>query len=614
MNFPIVAAALLSAALAQEKPAAKKAEQLFEDGQAQVVEAFSERREWVRDELWVEAEFDSDGDGKRDRMHVDVTRPRQTDSEGLKVAVLYHTSPYFAGTAGGGLQYFWDPRQELDGKPKPRDHAPAIRFDAKRKRISESLVNEWVPRGFAVVHSESPGTGLSQGSPSCGGPNESLAPKAVIDWLNGRAKGFTKLAGGDEVKAYWATGRVGMTGTSYDGTLCLAAATTGVEGLECIVPIAPNTSYYRYYRSYGLVRHPGGWTGEDMDVLFEFVHSGDPARREWAQKHVRDDELVKGMDRVTGDWNDFWAKRDYWLQLDQVKAATLLAHGLNDWNVMPEHSIAVFGALKAKGIPTQLYLHQGGHGGDPPFPQMNRWFSRWLCDVENGIEDDPLCSVVREGASPVAPTSYPDYPHPDASGVVLRPQGGGSTIGLLMADSGGGSTRAEARETLTDDVEVPGTDLAKAKSSPHRLLYALPPLAAPLHLSGTAKMKVRVAADRDTANLSVWIVSLPWTEGRDLNANLITRGWADPRNHASLEKQEPLVPGKAVDVAFELQPDDQVIPAGEQIALLLFSSDRDFTLWPKAGMKLTIDLSATTLELPVVGGADALAKALGTTR
>lgn len=35
-----------------------------------------------------------------------------------------------------------------------------------------------------------------------------------------------------------------MIGTSYNGTLPLAAATTGVEGLEAIVPISMNSSYY----------------------------------------------------------------------------------------------------------------------------------------------------------------------------------------------------------------------------------------------------------------------------------------------------------------------------------------------------------------------------------
>ena len=73
-----------------------------------------------------------------------------------------------------------------------------------------------------------------------------------------------------------------MTGTSYNGTIPLAAAVTGVAGLEAIIPIAPNTSYYHYYRSNGLVRHPGGWLGEDIDFLYDFINSGDPARRDTA--------------------------------------------------------------------------------------------------------------------------------------------------------------------------------------------------------------------------------------------------------------------------------------------------------------------------------------------
>src|SRR5690606_12938796 len=174
----------------------------------------------------------------------------------------------------------WDVRQELGSQPKPRINNPAAPWQPERTRISNSQVNRWVPRGFAVVHSESPGTGLSQGCPTVGGPNEELGPKAVIDWLNGRARGFTAPRGGEEVRATWSTGKVGMTGTSYNGTLPLAAATTGVEGLAAIVPIAPNTSYYHYYRANGLVRHPGGWLGEDIDFLYDFINSGDPARRE----------------------------------------------------------------------------------------------------------------------------------------------------------------------------------------------------------------------------------------------------------------------------------------------------------------------------------------------
>jgi X-Pro dipeptidyl-peptidase len=69
---------------------------------------------------------------------------------------------------------------------------------------------------------------------------------------------------------------------------------------------------------------------------------------------------------------------------------------------------------------------------------------------------------------------------------------------------------------------------------------------------------------------------------------------------------EPLIPGKFYEMTFELEPDDQIIPAGQQIGLLIFSSDRDFTLWPEPGTKLTVDLDGIVLTIPVVGGVNAM--------
>ncbi|TFH34005.1 MAG: Xaa-Pro dipeptidyl-peptidase, partial [Bacteroidia bacterium] len=319
---------------------------LITDGQAQIIEEFNDPETWLRHDLWVETEFDSDGDGKNDRMHVGVTRPVQTEKDGLKLPVIYVSSPYFAGTGSGDRQYLWDVRQELNSQPPPRKHIPPITARGERPVISTSHTKEWVPRGFIVVHSSSPGTGLSQGCPTVGGDNESLAPKAVIDWLNGRANGFTTPDGNEKVIAYWTTGKVGMTGTSYNGTLPLAAATTGVDGLEAIIPVAPNTSYYHYYRSNGLIRHPGGWLGEDIDFLYDWISSGNPEMRDWCNCNIRDIEMYENFDRVNGDYNDFWAGRDYLNDLAPLKAAVLMAHAFNDWNVVPEHSYRISEALK----------------------------------------------------------------------------------------------------------------------------------------------------------------------------------------------------------------------------------------------------------------------------
>jgi len=582
---------------------------VFTNGQAQVVEGFNDAKLWIHQELWVETEFDSDGDGKKDRMHVDVTRPQQTETEGLKVPVVYETSPYFSGTAMMDLKRFdWDPKHELGAKPPAHETPPPIPFMAQHSVISPTEIRTWVPRGFAVVHSESPGTGLSQGCPTVGGTNEALAPKAVIDWLNGRAHGFTTIDGTKEVKASWCTGKVGMTGTSYNGTLPIAAATTGVDGLAAIIPISPNTSYYLYYRANGLVRHPGGYMGEDMDVLYDFINSGNPERRDYCDKTVRDIELMMHIDRITGDFSDWWAARDYGNQLGKWKAATLMAHGFNDWNVMPEHSVRIYAALKQKGVPCMAYFHQGVHGGPPPLAMRNRWFTHFLCGIDNGVDKDPRAWIVREDDKPSEPTPYADYPNPEAKPVALHPLAGGAEIGGL----GTAATKDQKPEKLVDDVALAGASLAAAEASPHRLLFATPELKLPLHVSGTPRLEIRLAASKPAANLSVWLVELPWTpQAKGLNTNLITRGWADPQNHDSLQKGEPLVPGTFYTLKFDLEPDDQIVPAGKRIGLMIFSSDRDFTLWPAPGTELTVDLDHTQLVLPLVGGTAEFEHAVG---
>jgi X-Pro dipeptidyl-peptidase len=69
------------------------------------------------------------------------------------------------------------------------------------------------------------------------------------------------------------------------------------------------------------------------------------------------------------------------------------------------------------------------------------------------------------------------------------------------------------------------------------------------------------------------------------------------------------VPGTFYDVTFDLEPDDEFVPAGKQLAVMIFSSDREFTLWPKAGTELTIDLAHSSFSIPIVGGINAMMKA-----
>jgi X-Pro dipeptidyl-peptidase len=619
---------------AQVTASTSQARPVFVNGMAQVVPAFADSSQWIRQNLWVETDFDSDGDGRKDRVHVAVTRPRQTETEGLKVPVVYGSSPYYAGIARSFE--FWNVRQELGDPSPPRDPMLPPPHDSTRTRISNQLVRTWVPRGFAVVHSDAPGTGRSQGCVTIGDTPERTAMKFVVEWLNGRANGYSAPTGGEPVSATsWSTGKVGMIGTSYEGTLPLAAAMTGVAGLEVVIPVSANTSYYHYYRSNGLVRSPGGYLGEDVDVLYDFIASGPPATRAVCDRIVKGGVFAAGQDRATGDFNDFWASRELLPHVGNIRAAVLLAHGLNDFNVMPSHTVRVYEAMKARGLPVSMYLHQGGHGGDPPDEMVNRWFTHYLYGADNGVRSDPPVWIVSStaadlararartsggrGGSP-APVPFASFPAPGSAPVRLHPTGGGNGIAPLALRPSRGS------ESIVDDAAMSGSANAGASRSDHRLLFATAPLTDSLRISGTPRVTVRVAVDRPAANLTVWLVTLPYDSakvGDAGRAGVVTRGWADIQNHASLtrggvytssRRGEPLVPGRYYDLTFDLEPDDQVIPAGKQLGIMIMSSDPEFTLSPRPGARLTVDLAGTSFSVPVVGGGEALTRAGGVRR
>ncbi len=631
-------AGITTAAPAQQT-LAPKTTATFRDGMAQIVPGFADTTEWIRERIWVETDFDTDNDGKKDRIHVDITRSALAAREGTRLPVIMESSPYFGGT-NSPASFLWDVKQELGVEPPQRASRPERPFNPEPRHLGARLAQQWVPRGFAVVASEQPGTGLSTGCPTVGDTPETTAPKFVIDWLNGRAKGYTTVDGSDEVHATsWATGKVGMIGTSYEGTLPISAALTGVEGLEAIVPIAPNTSYYHYYRSNGLVRSPGGWLGEDIDFLYDFVHSG--RSREACNAIWRDGLFPQHRDRAHGDFSDFWEARDQLPLATNIKAAVWFAHGFNDWNVVPEHTIRMWDAIKDLNPKAKLYLHQGGHGGGPPADSVNKFWSHYLYGIDNGIDRSARVLIVpsagtpptpapgaatpppgrggRGGAMALPPRGYSDYPIPGSAPVQVRLGKGGNGIGTLALTTGNN----QGRETLIDDVQIAPATLAQAESSPNRLLYATPILTDTLHLSGTATITIQLAASKPATNLSVYLVELPFNPaaiGSAGQVGVVTRGWADPQNYRSLTRPgnyasklpgEPLVPGNFYTLTFDLQPDDQLIVPGKQLGLMIFASDRLFTLHPEAGTELTVDLDNTSITLPVVGGEAAFRRATG---
>ncbi len=676
----LVVAAALAAAVGATSVAGA-AEPTFKNGLAQAVFT-TDQTKWISYDGWVLSNSDSDHDGTLDRIHFDVTRPPET-ATGLKVPTVMEASPYYSAL---GPNSNWSVDLEIGTQPPQRLFQPDFTTRNTSPQISTSYESTWVPRGFAVMHVENPGTGWSQGCPTDGAPNENDAVKSVVDWLNGRAPAFTTRDGNTQTFADWSTGKVGMIGASYNGTLPIAAAVTGVQGLEAIVPISPVSDYYEYYRANGMVRGPGGWQGEDSDVLTDVVYTRQDETYPRMKCRSLIEQIGRDEDRVTGDRNAFWDERNLNALVPNMHAAVLLVHGNNDNNVMTKNATAFYDAVKKQGVPHQFLFHQGGHGTAPPDVMVNRWFTRFLYGVQNGAEDQPHSWVVRSetnacpprqstvtgdqvntttltvadtsvfplgftltvpiaGGNPVTriitdipdsthlvlasavatgagqkvadgavvslvcgtanPTPYSEWPDPAAKPVTQKLTAGSPGRGALGFTS---NTPAGTLETLTDNATITATTSMNTASSGTRFVYQMPAFTKGVRISGTPWLNLRMAFSKPKANLTGVLISYPAAGG---NGTILSRGWLDPENRDSDRVSKPIVPGTFYDLRFDLQPKDMVIPAGRRLAVMILSSDNEHTLRPAPGTQLTLDTAASSVQLPIVGGGNALSDADG---
>lgn len=518
--------------------------------------------------VYVETGLDTDGDGKRDRIYVRIDRP----TGGTGVHSILTISPYALGGNNA-------PNHNVNVRLLPQDEQNLDenlgRLDLRTKEQIESdiatLRDAATQRGYASLTAHSIGTGNSTGCPSVGDEAETLATKAVIDWLNGRATAYSSLTGSSAVLASWASGNVGMTGVSYNGTLPNMVATTGVEGLKAIVPVAAISDWYDYYRANGLVVGPGGYVGEDADVLGKFI-----VRRGACSGALA--RLNRDMGREHGDFTPFWAARDYVARASGVRAAVFIIHGQADWNVRQRHAVRWYEALNGQ-VPLRMWLHKGGHSTaarSDTSAQVWKWFDRYVKGVENGVEDEPKVEVESPSGSWSEQTSWPSertaltrmYMNEDRS---LAETASAPAIKTFV--DLGKSTRLESL------VNNPSSD------APGRVAFVSQPLAQPTLLSGTPRMTLDVAVtNRRAANLTVAVVEYD-AAGR---GKVVTRGWADPQNYADRSMGEMLEPGRRYPVTFELEPKQYTFGRGSRVGIVITATDYDHTLRPDTGTEVSI--------------------------
>ncbi|MFE7777342.1 Xaa-Pro dipeptidyl-peptidase [Streptomyces sp. NPDC057445] len=603
------------------------------------------RADAVYQQVDVETEVDSDGDGRRDTVRMRILRPEETDA-GLRVATIIEASPYWAG--GNDVQNH-NVDVDEDGLPTGRRLAPGERVpglagtDARSGSSAPAAPaalpgstapsgpsvpwsgytdNYFLPRGYAVAQVDSLGTGGSTGCPTSGGRNETLGAKAAVDWLNGRARGWDP--DGRPVGAAWSTGDTAMMGISYNGTLPTAVATTGVEGLKAIVPISGISSWYDYYRAGGGVVAPGGYQGEDTDVLAKYVHTR--ADREICKPVI--DRLTAEQDRVTGDFSRYWKERDYLGDVHRIKAGVFVVHGGNDWNVKTRHFGRLWDALKKYDVPRKLWLHQAGHVNPMPLRmeewlrQLHQWFDHWLYGLDNGALTAPRVEVEQADFSWRQQSEWPARGTRDLT-LRLNDDGLSPLPGMPV------------RRTVTDTGRtVPAEQLVAAPdtSRPDRLAYTTGPLTSDLRVNGVPEVSVLASL----AGSSPYVTALLVDYGTDTRAvagtvadtsqqvcygegipgdtgcafrtrhrtetsdfKIVSRGWLDIRNRHSVEWQSKVVEGREYSLRWGMQPQDHVFKKGHRLGVVLISTDHDYTLRYPAGTELSVRAGVSSITLPV---------------
>lgn len=154
----------------------------------------------LKSNVMVQTPFDTDQDGKLDRIALRIVQPAEV-AEGLKTPVIVRPSVYYAD--------------------------PTYATQTRAPFLGEA---EYLRMGYTIVYADSVGTNQSDGCWSVMDRTEREAMASVVRWLTNDpgAPGFD--AQGKQVAASWSTGHVAMEGVSYGGTLPTMVAATGCRG------------------------------------------------------------------------------------------------------------------------------------------------------------------------------------------------------------------------------------------------------------------------------------------------------------------------------------------------------------------------------------------------
>lgn len=434
--------------------------------------------------------------------------------------------------------------------------------------------------GYLVVSWTSRGWGESEGQINLDGPPEVQDVSAVIDWVAQRAD--VRLDGpGDP--------RVGMVGYSYGGGIQLLAAQED-DRIDAIVPmqtwsdllagLAPDD--VRKAMWVDLLYASGSATGNMMDDLHRWYAT--------FQATNEPDEEIRA---------ELGVKRS--VRAGELATPTLLVQGWPDTLFRPSDALRTYHDLERRGVPVQLILYPGGHGGFNPgydsteHEGVDEWIDEWfrvhLRDEEPARPPYPVVRYRHHEADYVGETQWPPsgtdlqtrYLHAAGEGgLAAEPPGDEARTPLL--DAGAPTACTEASNFQGDQGPLCPHGVQNTFAS-----WTTEPLDDATEVTGTPFLRVSVAATKAVGEtfLFAHLVDVG-PDGEE--APVLSQTTAMRR---ALDDGEALVPLETVTHRFE---------AGHRIGLRLATSETSMASSREPGLVEVVSAAGdpSWLMLPVV--------------
>ena len=519
-----------------------------------------------------------------------------------------------------GVLLTYSPYNTL-GEPSPAD---------------DGLASEFNPMGIARAVADVIGTRGSTGCWDYGGVAEQQSGIDVVNYL---------------ASLPWSNGNVGMIGTSYDGTTANMVAAAAPEALKLIVAEAAISHWYGYaYRQgvrYLLNRENPSDEGFDTPLAFD-LGFGRTVALDPAGEHFLDSLIARTGECGTlahtqeaytrsPDYGPFWQERDYTLDPSAWRAAVLLSHGWNDFNVKADEAVRLWEVLPLDNPATpeldgvrdkRLFLTQDTHSSATDYPAFVELRRDMLLAY---LLDDPVARA-RLDADPLRVTSLgtgaerraADFPFPGTRSLnlflnrffvqdldcvpVCVPGPGTGEIGTLepvnrfegsegMDTPGAWFPQASwldvpvttedlsRQDPLNDGSGIAGNEALPGGHGYVSLYFETAPLEAPVEVNGSTVL--RGWFQKSTPAPSGTVMPILIDVAPDGSTRTIQRGFLNLDYAAGLATAQAAAGWVSADIRF--LPSHHRIEAGHKLALVVQSNN---ALWALPGRPAVADLAA----------------------